>query len=169
MAERKPPKPVTSAYLERAAIAYLERYGSSSANLRRVLIRKAMRRASEAPGAGVMAAIDETVEKAVRSGLVDDRAYAESKLNALLRRGASTGTARAKLAAKGLERDTIAAALDEAAPDEFAQARRYAQRRRLGPFRAVPDPTRRERDMAVLGRAGFSRRAARAALEGEGT
>lgn len=164
MAERKPPKPVTAAYLERAAVAYLERYGSSSDNLRRVLIRKATRRAAEAPDAAVRAAIDETVAKAVRSGLVDDRAYAESKLASLLRRGASAGTARAKLAAKGVGREIIAAALEEAEPDEFAQARRYAERRHLGPFRPVPDPARRERDMAVLARAGFSYRAAEAAL-----
>lgn len=158
-------KPVTPAYLDRAAVAYLERYASTSANLRRVLVRKATKRASVAPDAEVLAAIDETVARAVRSGLVDDRAYAESKLRSLLRKGASAGVARSKLAAKGVGRETIAAALDEAAPDEFAQARRYAERRRLGPFRSVPDPERRERDMAVLARAGFSYRAAAAALD----
>lgn len=158
-------RPVTATYLERAAVAYLGRYASTSANLRRVLLRKATRRAGAPPGLDVLAAIEATVEKAIRSALVDDRAYAEAKLASLLRRGASARTAGAKLAARGLPRETIAAALGEAAPDEFAQARRYAQRRRLGPFRAKPDPARRERDLAVLGRAGFSRRAAIAALE----
>lgn len=166
MAEEPRLKPVTPAYLERAALAYLERYGSTSANLRRVLVRKATRRAGTPPDADILAAIDETVAKAVRSSLVDDRAYAESKLHSLLRRGASARAASAKLAAKGLDRETVAAALREAEPDEFAQARRHAERKRLGPWRKTPDPTLRQKDLASLARAGFSRRAAEAALDG---
>lgn len=160
-------EPVTAAYLERAALAYLERYASSRENLRRVLIRKARRRAGSAPDAALLATIDGVAEKAVRSGLVDDRAYAAAKLHGLLARGTSVRGARLTLAAKGLDRETVAAALDEAAPDDVAQARRYARRRRLGAFRAVPDPGRRDRDLAVLGRAGFSYRAAVDALDGD--
>jgi regulatory protein len=170
VSDRAPPegrtKPVTATYLERAAVAYLERWGSSSANLRRVLVRKATRRGGTPPDADVLAAIEETVAKAIRSGLVDDRAYAQSKLRGLLSRGASARTAGAKLAAKGLDRGTVAEALREAAPDEFAQARRYAERRRLGPWRSAPDTGRREKDLAVLARAGFSYRAAVAAIDG---
>lgn len=165
--ERSEARPVTAAYLERAALAYLERYASSRANLRAVLLRKARRRGGAAPDGDLLLAIDRVVETAARSGLVDDRLYAEAKLHGLLGRGASARSARARLAAKGLEPDTIAAALAEAAPDEFAQARRYAQRRRLGPFRAILDASRRERDLAVLARAGFSYRAAAAALDVE--
>lgn len=164
--ERSEARPVTAAYLERAALAYLGRYASSRANLRAVLLRKARRRGG-APDADILLAIDRVVEKAARGGLVDDRLYAEAKLRGLLGRGASARSARARLAARGLEPETVAAALAEAAPDEFAQARRYAQRRRLGPFRPAPDPSRRERDLAVLARAGFSYRAAAAALDGE--
>jgi regulatory protein len=155
-------KPVTAAYLERAATYYLARFSSSSENLRRVLARKARRRAgAEAePGPEVAAMIAEVVDKAVRSGLIDDASYAGSKLNALLRRGASTRSARATLAAKGLGPETVAAALAENEPDETAQARRYAQRRGLGPWRRNPDPPRHERDIAALCRAGFSYRVA---------
>ena len=41
---RKPPRQVTPAYLQRAALAYLERYASSAENLRRVLKRKVDKR-----------------------------------------------------------------------------------------------------------------------------
>lgn len=160
-------KKITAAYLERAAISYLDRYASSGANLRRVLLRKAHRRSGMAPEAETLAAIDRVVEKAIRSGLVDDRFYAEAKLRSLLLGGSSARVARAKLAAKGLDRDVIGTVLAEADPDEFAQARRYAERRRLGPYRPVPDPARHARDLASLARAGFSYRAAFAALEEE--
>ena len=41
---RKPPRKVTAAYLQRAAMSYLERYASSAENLRRVLRRKVDKR-----------------------------------------------------------------------------------------------------------------------------
>ena len=126
-------KPVTATYLDRAAVAYLDRYGTSAENLRRVLARKASRRAGlkTPPGPEIMALIDETVARAIRSGLLDDRSYAGSKAGSLLRRGASTRTVRATLAEKGVAPDHVAEALDAAAPDDLAQARRYAERRRL--------------------------------------
>ncbi|TDR89270.1 regulatory protein RecX [Enterovirga rhinocerotis] len=162
--ERDTGKPVTAAYLERAAVFYLERYASSSENLRRVLLRKARRRSGAQPDEDTAKLIDETVDKAIRSGLVDDAAYAGARLGTLLRRGASVSRAKAALAAKGIAGGTIEAALGEAEPDDFAQARRYAERRRLGPFRRLADPARRDRDLAALVRAGFSYRAATAAL-----
>ena len=41
---RKPPRKVSEAYLQRAAMSYLERYASSAENLRRVLRRKVDKR-----------------------------------------------------------------------------------------------------------------------------
>ena len=42
---RKPPRRVTAQYLENAALHYLQRFASSSASLRRVLMRKVDRSA----------------------------------------------------------------------------------------------------------------------------
>ena len=162
-------KPVTAAYLERAAVFYLERFGSSSENLRRVLMRKARRRAGAASALppDLVEMITEVVAKTVRSGLVDDAAYANSKLNSLLRKGASTRKASGALRAKGVPAETVAAALAGSEPDDAAQARRYAERRRLGPWRNPQDPAKRERDLAALCRAGFPYRIAVAALSSE--
>lgn len=162
-------KPVTAAYLERAAVYYLERYSSSSENLHRVLMRKARRRAGEASALppDIAARVAEVVAKAVRSGLVDDAAYAGSKLNSLLRKGASTRTARSALQAKGVAPETIANVIADREPDDAAQARRYAQRRRLGPWRTSPDPAKRARDIAALCRAGFPYRVAVVALSSD--
>ena len=44
-APRKPPRKVSPAYLERAALAYLERFAASAESLRRVLLRKVERSA----------------------------------------------------------------------------------------------------------------------------
>src|SRR3954453_1635711 len=100
---RRVPRAVTPAYLDRAALAYLERFASSAENLRRVLRRKVERRcrARGENAAPFLALIDDVVARALRGGLVDDRRYAEARTATLRRRGASARAIGAKLASKG--------------------------------------------------------------------
>src|SRR5215217_721920 len=109
----RPPGKVTAAYVERAALAYLERYASSAENSRRVLTRKVERRCRlrGEDAAPFLSLVDETVHRTVASGLVDDRRYAEARASSLRRRGGSARLIRAKLAAKGVRREAAAAAL----------------------------------------------------------
>lgn len=165
------PKPVTAEWLFRAAAHYLERYSSSTENLRRVLERKVMRRCfarAEDP-APHRALVDETVARFVELKLVDDAAFAEAKRASLRRRGASTRQMAAKLGEKGVRRDLVASVLaaDEVTDAEAAKA--YAKRRRLGPHRLRERAERRDRDrdVAALMRAGFSFKDAAAAIDGE--
>lgn len=154
----------------RSAIAYLDRYASSSDNLRRVLSRKVMR-AAQALGrdaAEFETLIDTTVARCVASGLIDDKAYAETRLASLRRRGASKRQIEAKLAAKGVERKLIETVVAADPTDEVAAAERLAQRRRLGPWRTRGSrDDNRERDMAALCRAGFSYDVARRVIDGD--
>lgn len=166
---RKPPGKVTPAYLERAAMTYLERYASSAENLRRVLKRKVDKRCrlrGEDPS-GFQEAIDTVVAKCLRSGLIDDTRYAEARVATLRRRGGSARAIQAKLAAKGLDRETIAAALEGEEGDEMDAARAYARRRKLGPYRPGESAPYREKDLAALARAGFRFDVARQVVDGE--
>ncbi len=168
-AARKPPRPVTPAYLERAALAYLERFASSSENLRRVLRRKVEKRCrlrGEDP-AEFHAAVDDVVARSLRSGLLDDTRYAESRVATLRRRGGSARSIGAKLASKGVPREAISAALEGEPEDERAAAHALARRRKLGPYRPGDRAPFRERDLAALARAGFSYGIAREVIEGE--
>ncbi|MGA0594225.1 regulatory protein RecX [Enterovirga sp. CN4-39] len=163
------PRPVTRAYLERAALHYLERYASSSENLRRILANKARRRLGPEVSLteDIADLISAVVEKLVEGGFIDDRSFAEAKVSSLTRRGTSTRFIRQKLRAKGVSEEHAEAALAEEEPDELALARRYAQRKRLGPWRTRPAADAREKDLASLCRAGFPYAVARAALEGD--
>ena len=155
--KRSVPRAVTPAYLDRAALAYLERFASSAQNLARVLKRKVERRCrmrSEDP-APFLALINDVVARAVRGGLVDDRRYAEGRVASLRRRGGSARVIGAKLAAKGVARDTVAAALVSAEDDEMAAAHALARRKRLGPYRTGDRAAFREKDLAAFARAGF--------------
>lgn len=176
---RKLPRPVTRAVLDRMALAYLERYASSAENLRRVLARKVERRCrlrGEEPEAA-LALVEEAVARAVASGLVDDAAYAEARVASLRRRGGSRRAIAAKLAAKGVDAETVGAALardaqaraedDPDADPEREAAWALAKRRRLGPFRKAARAENREKDIARLARAGFPYGVARDVIEGE--
>jgi regulatory protein len=152
----KQQKPVTAQYLENAALYYLQRFTSSSANLRQ-------------EGAAMVEAL---IGRYLRSGLLDDKAYAEVKAASLHRGGTSTRGIRGKLAMKGLEADHIDAALktvDEETPGdtELAAAVAFAHRRRLGPFRTAGRVEHRDKDLAALGRVGFSYQMAKRVVDAE--
>jgi regulatory protein len=169
VAARKPPRRVSAAYLERAAMAYLERYASSSQNLRRVLRRKVDKRCrlrGEEPGE-FYALIDEVVAKSLRVGLLDDGRYAEARVATLRRRGGSARAIQAKLSAKGVDRSTIAAALMGEDGDELAAAHALARRRKLGPYRPGDRVPYRDKDLAALARGGFAYGIARSVIDGE--
>jgi regulatory protein len=165
----KPPRKVTAAYLQRAAMSYLERYASSAENLRRVLRRKVDKRCrlrGEDP-AEFHDMIDEVVAKSLKIGLIDDTRYAEARVATLRRRGGSARAIQAKLSAKGVDRGTIAAALGGEEGDESQAARAFARRRKLGPFRSGERAPYRDKDLAAMARAGFRFDVARSIIEGE--
>ena len=167
---RRKPRQITPDYLEKAALFYLERYASSSQNLKAVLRRKVWRaaRETEVDQDAADGWIDAVVAKLLHAGLLDDRAYAEMRVLSLRRQGESARAIRMKLAAKGVDADTIARALDQADDenDDLAAAIAYARRRRLGPFRASAQrQERRDKDMAALARKGFGLAICRAVID----
>lgn len=171
----RPPRRVTPDYLERAALYHLDRWASSAESLRRVLLRKVARSAAAHgtdPAEGA-AAVEALLAKLQAKGLLDDAAYAAGRARALRRRGASAAGVRAKLAAKGVDRDLADQALQALAEEtpgepELAAAAAFARRRRLGPFRpAAARAARRLRDLAALGRQGYPAEIARKVIDAE--
>lgn len=160
----KAPRKITAAYLERAALFYLERYASSVENLRRVLMDK-VRRSCHYHGDGLEEAaafIDPLLEKLVSKGLLNDQDYGQMRALSLHRRGTSLRAIRLKLAQKGLSEDAITKSLTGLEEEidsgnlERDAAINLAKRRRMGPWRS---PEKREayrdKDLAAMARAGF--------------
>ena len=173
---RKPARPITAKYLQNAAAFYLERYPSTAEGLRRVLNRRVRRaEAAEAPVMdNVAQAIEAVVLKFVDAGVIDDKAFAQTKARSLHRRGTSTRLTRQKLKMAGVDGDTVDQAmtgLDEELhtdPErrERHAARALARRKRLGPFRTVGDrKEHRLRDLAAMARAGFAYDVARKVID----
>jgi regulatory protein len=171
---RRRQRPIDSARLERIALAYVDRYGGSTAALRRVLTRRVERAAAAglADPEALAPVIESLVAKLAEAGLVDDRAFAEGRARALARRGASRRRIAADLGRRGLDSDMVAAGLDRVAAEapgddyDLAAALRHARRRGIGPFRAEEArAAARSRDAAALARAGFPARVVRLVIE----
>jgi len=163
---KRPARPITAKYLQNAATFYLERYPSTAEGLRRVLQRR-VRKAemAEAPVMeNVKEAIDALVAKFVDAGMIDDKAFAQTKARSLHRRGTSTRLTRQKLAMAGIDTDTLDAAMagldQELHTDpkqrEWQAAVALARRRKLGPFRQKERKEHRDRDLATMARGGFA-------------
>lgn len=161
--KKKVPRKVTPKSLENAALYYLQRFSSSSENLRRVMMRRVYRSANHhgtdpEEGAEI---IDALIKRYNEVGLLDDAQFAKARAGSLNRRGSSARGIRAKLAEKGVASDVITETLerlkDEDSDPEFSAAVTLARKRRLGPFRIKGDRTElKEKDMAALARAGFN-------------
>ncbi len=160
--KRKPAK-VNPKKLENAALYYLQRFSTSSENLRRVLMRRVYRSAHHHdtdPDEGAEW-VDAVVAKMQTMGFVNDRLFAEGRVRSLLARGTPLRGIRMRLREKGVPPeiiDEVLALVEEDDGDvDFAAAIALAKRRRLGPFSTRGDRIeRREKDMAALARAGFS-------------
>ncbi|HUH82987.1 MAG TPA: RecX family transcriptional regulator [Stellaceae bacterium] len=159
---RRPPNPVTAQQLENVALHYLERFASSSGNLKRVLMRR-VQRAAAAHGGDAREGerlVDALVQRYLDARLLDDRAYAAQQAARLRRSGRSRHAIRGKLAQKRVQGALIDETIEalDAAPgeDELAAACALVRRRRLGPCRAeTTRAAHAQKDMAVLARAGF--------------
>ena len=163
----RPPKKMTQRRLRNITAAYLQRYTSTRANLRRLLIRRVDRSLEHHEGDRdeLIAWIDSLLDEHVRLGTINDRSWASSRLRNLSRRGLSASRMRAHLTAKGVDGSLADELIDELAPDPRTAAAHYARRRRIGPFRPHYKDADPQKELAKLARAGFGYGIAREVLE----
>jgi regulatory protein len=160
---RRPAPPLNERTLRELAIAYVGRYATSRAKLRSYLERKLRERGWDGPGEpGTEALADDLA----RRGYIDDAGYALAKARALSSRGYGKRRVVDKLRSAGIEEADGAAAREHSDSEALAAALRFAERRRLGPFAAVPltDPKERGKAMAAMVRAGHGFDVARAII-----
>lgn len=162
-------KPIDAAQLQDMAVGYAAKYATTAAKLRRYLQRKLGERGwagAELPD------VEGLVTRICGLGYVDDRAYAAAKVRDLTARGFGTRRVKGALAAAGVGRDDVQAAVDAGENAEelaFATALAFAKRRRFGPFArdgGSDDPVKLRREMAAMARAGHDFAVAKRVLGG---
>ena len=154
---KRAPRPVTVSYLRQAALHYLQQRSASRAMVRLTLMRRAKARLQvRALEAETVADIERALDALVADTLIDDATFARGRKATLAHKGLPARRIAQGLRLKGVDVATIEATLADGI-DDLAQARRYAERRRLGPWsRKTDTPEQRRKDLAAMARAGFS-------------
>jgi regulatory protein len=170
---RKPRK-ASPKRLESIALHYLQRFASSSENLRRVLMRRVVKsaRAHDTDPQEAVPWIDDIIARFRRSGLLDDAGYAQGMTHSLSRRGMPARAIRARLRQKGVDGavadSALARLVEEVGDPDLAAALALVRRRRLGPYRSGDARGDfRAKDLAAMARAGFAYDIARRVIEAE--
>ena len=165
---------ITKKRLYNKALAYLSRYESTTANLKAVLYRAIKRAENEGQeiSQDVPSWISEIIAEMENLGYVNDKRYGENLQRRLLSGGKSTRLINGKLKMAGLTDDLIEEIQSETEKDadelDLEAALTLVRKKKIGFLR--PEEQRKEfykKDLAVLGRAGFSFEIAKKALSGE--
>ena len=171
---RRRPKKMTKMRLERQALHYLQRYPASEKHFRRVMRRKIQRAHTACPGESqhYEAWLNEVVVLCRRVGFLDDTSLANGLVRSYHRRGLSLRAISQKLREKGFETDVIDTCVQEASRQygevnvDLIAAIRYVKKRRFGCFYPRElNPDLKRKQLAALGRRGFSYGLSRDALD----
>jgi len=153
------PKKITPQRLKNIALYYLKRFDSSVDNLRQVLKRRVNDYAYHNPEWKKDEAyvwIEDLLADFERYGYLDDARYAENKIKNYIAAGKSARYIAGKLKQKGISNIAVEDFLAEQNYDPFEVALHFAQKKRIGPFRAAESRDAfKQKDFGVLMRAGF--------------
>jgi regulatory protein len=151
------PKPMTKRRLRNITAHYLSQRTTTRGHLRRLLMNRVRKSLMHHEGdeAEIATWVDAILDDMVRQGLLNDRRWAESRIQRLLRKGLSERAIRSNLRAKLVPAEMIDSLLESHEPDPLQSATMYARRRRIGPFREHGREDKRDKDLGKLARAGF--------------
>lgn len=156
---RRKAKKITPQRLKNIALYYLKRFESSTENLRSVLQKRINAYARENPDFNKAEAYqwtEDLLNDFERLHYLDDSRYAEIKIRSYLNAGKPARYIQNKLKEKGVDEQIVSAILSEQEYDPRKMALKFAQKKKIGPFRAEDQRCAyRQKDMGTLIRAGF--------------
>ena len=144
--------------IQAKAIWYVERYATSSENLRKYLVRK-VRDSHLSIGSAEI--IDEIIREFQDQKIINDKLFAEGKLRNLILRGWSINKSIYKLKQLGISSHDIETCIDEMKKEnselDLYAAARLVKKRSLGAFRRVEFNDKvKNKEFGIMSRAGFS-------------
>ena len=158
--KKSAPKIPTKARLRNIALYYLERFESSEANLRSVLKRRIDKYAffdKDYNPSQAYQWVEEIVRECLNNNFVDDKRFADFKINNYLNAGKSRRYIVQKLKQKGIDEKIISDFFETCDYNESEAAFCFAKKKKIACFRK-DDSERmfnRQKDLATLVRAGF--------------
>ena len=162
----------TKTRLRNIALYYLERFESSEETLRQVLKRRidkyAFANKEYNPDEAYRWA-EEIINECLKQNFINDRRFAEFKVNDYLNAGKPKRYIEQKLKQKGIDEKIICSIFDETDYSEKDTALNFARKKKIGCFRndAEERKTFRQKDLGALIRAGFDYDIAKEIISGE--
>lgn len=171
----KKPKKITQSYLHNAGLYYLQRFPSSAANFRAVMMRKIKRSCMVHPDQDLEQCaqmLENIVQSFTELGLLNDELYTRGIVTSLRRRGKSARAIQGYLRSKGLLADMIEKAMHDhdsethnnAGEAELEAALTFARKKRIGPYRGTREADH-QKELGRMARAGFSYDTSRRVLD----
>jgi regulatory protein len=158
-----PPTTRMQSWARNSTIYRLGRQMMTEKQLFDAISRKAKEKFEGISAAQVRALADLAVKFAYDQGGLNDVAYAEISVRSGVRNGRSKRIIAQKLSIKGVDRETVVAALEES--DDLAAAIIFARKRAFGPFRREEaDEKRYAKEMSAFARNGFGFQMGRSVL-----
>jgi regulatory protein len=165
---KKERPPLDSEGLERLALHYAGRYATTRSKLAAYLGRKLRERGWAGGDSGPGNSVESLIERFVRLGYVDDRAFASAKAASLMNRGYGERRVDQALRAAGIGEEEGEDARSQAREGAWSAALRFAERKRIGPWaQSRPDRDQHRRTMAAMIRAGHPIAMVRRLLDAE--
>jgi regulatory protein len=148
------PTPRMLSWAKNSTIYRLERRMMTEKQLSDAITRKAKTKFEDISDAQVKAVAASAVKFAYDMKALDDVAFASLSTKTAVRSGKSKRAIAQKLSAKGVARDTVAAAVEDT--DDLVAAVIFARKRGFGPFRRGDlDDKRKAKELAAFARNGF--------------
>ena len=167
----KAPRKITQRYLHNAGLAYLQRFATSSAHFKTIMMRKIDKSClhhKEQNKEDCEALLDELIPKFQDLGLLDDELFIRGTVISSRRKGLSSMKIKQKLMQKGIAIDVIDNAIKTHDTNEYEEyqnddyingdiiaAVTFIRRKKLGAF-DLDNKKIHEKSLAKMARAGFS-------------
>ncbi len=167
-------KKITQKRLYNIALYYLSRYEATTQKVREILQRRLIKASLQGEEIPTQAQdwIENIIKEMLHLGYIDNNRYAENTFRRLSETGKSIRSISYKLKQAGIDDETLSQLISEQEKSstelDLASALKLVKKRKLGIYR--PESIRQQyaqKDLAILGRAGFSYEIAQKALRGE--
>ncbi len=164
--KKKQPRKITPTYLKNSGLYYLQRYIASSYQFERAMRRKIDRSCyvhTDQDKEECYTWLSAVTKEFQTLGYLNDDAYLKGMLQSLrFSKGLSSRMILVKMRDKGFSEADVMPVLQKLEEEnqqingELEAAKRFAQRKKLGPHHPVPPRKSYEKQLASMARAGFS-------------
>ena len=169
----KPPKKITEQYLYNSSLYYLQRFTSSSGNLRSIMTRKIIKSCDHHEDQDIdrcKEMLENIIVRLQAEQYINDESYTKAMINSYRNKGLSEKMIKQKLSIKSIPSDLIddkqieidneiseiTNSLELDISPELIAAVKMTRKKRIGCFKPESKDIERNKELSILARNGYS-------------